>query len=665
MKIREWFTKNENFGDIDIFLYGLSDRQATRKVFEIHESIKKVCPGEILCVRGPRAITFITEKQNRHIQIILRNYKTKQEILASFDVDCCAFGYDGSKVLCTPRGLYAMTHGVNIVDVSKKSDSYEYRLAKYGKRGYAVYLPCFNEDLINEQIFIKPPYQLRGLAKLLALEKLDDNIKFQIYRDVIDSHQASMRRNISLKAEYEITDYSKIYLPKWNEGSSFSQILEVMKKKHAQLNANSKVNRYFCFAGSLNDVVMKRHVEYPEFTTPYERISHMKTYVNEGIRWYSITDTDFKDLGIFSSSAVTYTAEDILEWYQTAYNEDTFKNQMIECVICNNGKGILEILKNGKQNRTDEEYEEWKNRAINSRDIANRVPLHQSIIYENEEIVKILLANGADIFYVSKLGKTSLHTACEKGNLNIVKMLVNSVGDKQLINVKDSYKLTPILYALMYGNKEVFSYMYKYVENKDLIWEFKYDKNKSYRALKMCLMFRQYDIANFLLSKEYDVNDYYIKRKGCNHIIEDCVKMCDYKMFEMLLLHGEETSTLKYDLPKLVVYSKMLQDKYNKSHTKQDQEYYIKFITKMYETHSNKSVIYKLLLAMITYHRLDQLENYINNNNVGVNLLIVNEMSLLDEVERRLVWFKKEIDHRKLNIKQRNTVLTEKSIMYT
>ena len=244
-KLQEWFKNNGNFGDIDIFLYGLTDRQATKKIFEIYESIKNVIPKDILCVRGPRAITFVMGNPYRHIQIVLRNFKSISEILMSFDVDSCAFGYDGDKVWCTPRSQYAITRAVNTINIGKRSQSYEYRLAKYGKRGYAVYVPSFTETNLNEQIYLKPPHQLKGLARLLVLEKLDDNVKYQIYKDVLDMHQASMRKNLNHKSEYEDSDYSKIYLPDWTEEFKLEDVKAIMHKKYEQLNKNSQFEKHY------------------------------------------------------------------------------------------------------------------------------------------------------------------------------------------------------------------------------------------------------------------------------------------------------------------------------------------------------------------------------------------------------------------------------------
>jgi ankyrin repeat protein len=655
-KIQEWFSSFANFGDIDIFLYGLTDRQATKKIFEIYENIKSVIPKEILCIRGPRAISFVMGSGYRHIQIILRNFKTLPEILLSFDINICSFGYDGENIWCSPRSCYAMTRAVNTVNVTKKSPSYEYRLTKYGKRGYAVYIPNFTEDNLNEQIYLKPPYQLKGLARLLVLEKLDDNVKYQIYKDVLDLHQASMRKNLNYKSEYEDSDYNKIYLPEWTEEFRLDDVQAIMKKKFEQLNKGAEFVKHYCFYGKLNDVIMGKTVKLPTFETVEEKQNYDRSYVNGRLKFHSITDKDFKELGVFTASCVKISDKDVLQWYHTAYHDATNKNTVIEYATNNQPDKISELLDYGKLNRTNEEYQIWKKSMLNSRDIANRVPLHQAIFREDECMVFFLLECGVDITYVSKLGKTALHTACEVGNLNIVKLLIESQqvsDDKSLINVMDSYKLTPILYSLMYGNVEVFKYLYKYVKKDDLVWIFKYDKNKNYRALKMCLLFRQYEIAKFLLLKGYDINDYYLKNsKNSIHILEDAVKSYDYDMFNVLLNYHNSTedSGLKYRLENLQYLSKNLQQKYNKAVTKQSRDYYSTFITKLYDIHGNKTGLYELLSDMIVYHRFDDFKEYIKENEVNLSL-VNNGESLLDNVESKITWIKSNIASFKNNVK--------------
>jgi hypothetical protein len=49
-------------------------------------------------VRSKNAITLVSQYPYRHIQIILRLYKSPAEILMGFDVDCCSVGFDGANV---------------------------------------------------------------------------------------------------------------------------------------------------------------------------------------------------------------------------------------------------------------------------------------------------------------------------------------------------------------------------------------------------------------------------------------------------------------------------------------------------------------------------------------------------------------------------------------
>lgn len=670
--VKEWYKKEGNFGDIDIFLYGLTERQATKKIFEIYESIKNVIPKDILCVRGPRAITFVMGNPYRHIQIVLRNFKTMAEVLLSFDVDSCAFGYDGNNVWCSNRSHYAITHAVNTININKRSTSYEYRLAKYGKRGYAVYVPDFTEENLNEQIYLKQPHQLKGLAKLLVLEKLDDNVKFQIYRDVLDMHQASMRKNLNYRSEYEDSDYSKIYLPDWTENFTLQQIEKIMEQKHNRLNnitstanvrkENTEPVKYYCFYGKLNDVVMGKSVTMPVFESNDARINYERSYVYGRLKFVSISDKEFNELGVFNSSCLKITQDDILQWYQTAYYESTTnKNTIIECVVTSQPEKFVEIMENGKAGKSNEEYLTWARKMVNVRDIANRTPLHQAVLKQDECMILLLLEYGADLTYVSKLGKTPLHTACEIGNVEIVKLIVESEqikNNKAIINAQDSYKLTPILYALMYGNIEVFKFLFKYVDHKDLIWIFKHDKTKSYRALKMCLIFRQYEIARYLLKKKYDINDYYVKyaksSKHTMHILEESVRLFDFEMFNILIEYhlSHEDSELSYKMENLQYLSSALQHKYNKATNKQSRDYYATFITKLYTLHGNKKALYELLSCMIKINRFDDFKEYVKDNEVNLMLVSGNNESLLDIVENEIHTFKSHITTLKNTIKK-------------
>jgi hypothetical protein len=89
-------------------------------------------------VRSKNVITLVSQYPYRYIQIILRLYHSPAEVLMGFDVDCCSVGYDGQNVWVLPRAQNALVRQQNTVDMTRRSPSYEMRLAKYSERGFEV-----------------------------------------------------------------------------------------------------------------------------------------------------------------------------------------------------------------------------------------------------------------------------------------------------------------------------------------------------------------------------------------------------------------------------------------------------------------------------------------------------------------------------------------------
>ena len=117
----------------------------------------------------------------RHVQIVLRLYKSVSEILTGFDVDCSCFAYDGNQVYGTPRGIASLMTQTNTIDLSRRSPSYESRLSKYAQRGFEVYWPDLDRTKIDPTIFERSFARTVGLARLLVLEQLpkpDDREKY-------------------------------------------------------------------------------------------------------------------------------------------------------------------------------------------------------------------------------------------------------------------------------------------------------------------------------------------------------------------------------------------------------------------------------------------------------------------------------------------------------
>jgi len=56
-----------------------------------------------------------------------------------------------------PRAHRALTKGYNLIDSTRRSPSYEVRLAKYAQRGYQVLVPGLDRTRIDPTLFQKVP----------------------------------------------------------------------------------------------------------------------------------------------------------------------------------------------------------------------------------------------------------------------------------------------------------------------------------------------------------------------------------------------------------------------------------------------------------------------------------------------------------------------------
>lgn len=141
--------KSAPASDVDLFLYGLSEEQATEKIKQIETKIKNTILHETTTVRTKNTITIVSQYPTRHVQIVLRIYKSISEILTGFDVDCSCAAYDGKQVYLAPRALAAYITQINRIDLTRRSPSYENRLSKYTHRGFEVFWPSLDRSKID------------------------------------------------------------------------------------------------------------------------------------------------------------------------------------------------------------------------------------------------------------------------------------------------------------------------------------------------------------------------------------------------------------------------------------------------------------------------------------------------------------------------------------
>ena len=503
----------QDFSDFDIFLYGLTDRGYNRKVIEIYNALHQVYGKTILTVRTRRAITFVCGNGIRHIQVIIKDHNNIHDIIDSFDVDCCCVAYDGNNIHYVERFRDALTSGVNRLRFNLCSNSYEYRLSKYGRRGYMVYVDNLDINKVNNQIYSRPIKYQKGLSKLLSLEQLNTSTKYEKYCDIMDYFQASMRRNIALNADYKESSYDSTYMAECDKFNNINNYRDHCNK----VNRDTKCRIFYI--DDVNNVILGPK---DKVTTKCED-SYTDANVNGRVSWITVDQDEDKLFTRFN----TYTNTDhVDEWYDSAYLTNTHIDKILASIQENDVLTFEKLIPN-----TD----------LNVRNIVNRVPIHEAIIYRNFNMFQALHNNGASLTFVSKLKKTPIHTACEYNNMKIVKYILRN--DSSALFLKDSYGLTPLLYTVVYGHFELFKYLYSLKHEEQISWEFKHDTKKNFGILEMCMTYKRYDIAKYLLDKGYDINDH---RSGVIHIIIKCIKHNNLEFLKLLRNH-KKAYNIRFD----------------------------------------------------------------------------------------------------------------------
>jgi serine/threonine-protein phosphatase 6 regulatory ankyrin repeat subunit B len=82
----------------------------------------------------------------------------------------------------------------------------------------------------------------------------------------------------------------------------------------------------------------------------------------------------------------------------------------------------------------------------------------------NTEIVEELVNNGVDINTVDTDGDTPLHEACFGGHVNVIKLLL---GNKADINIANKDGNTPLHLASFNGNKEIRNLLEEHIQNQE------------------------------------------------------------------------------------------------------------------------------------------------------------------------------------------------------
>ncbi len=138
-------SKNNEPQDLDIFVCGYNSIEAAEKRIKCFIHSLNVSSGRIFSVtRSKHALTiriYYSHNKNFPIQIILRLYSSPSEVLHGFDLGSSMIGLWDSKIYTTLLGSFSLVNRCNIINLPRRSTTYEIRLVKYFNRGFDIIFP--------------------------------------------------------------------------------------------------------------------------------------------------------------------------------------------------------------------------------------------------------------------------------------------------------------------------------------------------------------------------------------------------------------------------------------------------------------------------------------------------------------------------------------------
>ncbi|KAG5981462.1 hypothetical protein E4U55_002909 [Claviceps digitariae] len=438
-KLREYY--HEKFcpaSDVDLFLYGLTHEQALEKIKQIERAIKDALLNEVTVVRTKYAITIASQYPVRHIQIVLRVYKSVSEILTGFDIDAAGGAYDGKQVYVTPRALGSFITQINHVDLSRRSPSYENRLSKYAHRNFEVYWPELDRTKVDPTIFERSFQRTLGLARLLVLERLPTNYARETYLNKRRTERGRparyrsfmpLRGNIKDTHEDEVADwlsqedvsnYHTFTVP-YGENFNAKRIEKLCYTRDLLLNAewnqpkDRKVylHRHPAFFGRVEDVIEDCCGNCPKPVTSEEievAEKEAEIYISGKVS-FLLDDPGRQQIGSFNP----LTEQD---WTDMAYVGNTAR--LCQSIVDSDIDEVLDWL---SQEGADP----------NKRDYTGRTPLHLAVMTSTPDIVKCLVDHGSRLTARLADGKTALHLAAARGSNEMIKiMMEKSIKNEEL-----------------------------------------------------------------------------------------------------------------------------------------------------------------------------------------------------------------------------------------
>ncbi|KAI0084195.1 hypothetical protein BDY19DRAFT_997912 [Irpex rosettiformis] len=423
--------------DVDLFLYGLTPEQAEVKINAIYEAVRDSIPWDATCIRTKHTVSIHSQYPYRAVQIVLRLYQSPAEVLAGFDVDapCCAF--DGGRVWANPRAIVAAMRQSNTTDITRRSPSYEVRLAKYATRNFEIHVPQLRREDIDPTIFERSIVRVQGLARLIVLEKLFTATSREQYVDARRNvrgrpsrpniWQRTKRTKIykgdlkdEVNAGLELSNYDVVslhipYGPGWDARRAEKLVYQTDLGMNSPFNPKNKgrrLHRHPAFFGTMPECLEDCCEHCPTAKNGEEKELQKEedeSYIRGRIQFI------VEDPGRQSISG-SFNPIDEGEWIEQAYMGPTEK--FFAAIASHNQTAVVRMIKEGID--------------VNRRDHVGRTPLQVAALSKAVGISFDLIDANARMTSRLVDGRTVLHLAAQLDLPDLVrKLLERSAVNKE------------------------------------------------------------------------------------------------------------------------------------------------------------------------------------------------------------------------------------------
>lgn len=399
-------------------------------------------------------------------------------------------GYNGKDVFVCPRTVLAMVTQTNTVDMSRRSPSYEMRLAKYATRGFEVAVPELDRDRVDPFLYEKRFDQNKGLARLLMIERLktpEERLRYRLKGQLKNNTSewviqrrirktAGDTRNIGRLegcegitpdiSGPELSDYSTIFLP-WGPNWPVEKLARLTKKKDAILNRieilpNGHVIKcrrsykiHVCAVGSMEEVIADPFPDDPPIPDDAPAESLQGT-VRGKLSWL-VDNPGRQQIGSFNP----ITEED---WVHGVY----ISHETEALILAANADDISTVKKLVDEGKVH----------IEVRDFLGRTALHVAVLSRSKETCRFLLERATVELLQARVtdGRTALHLAAMRGDFVWVRMILEArkrlavsgstdlpIDDILDVNGGDwESKLSPFHYAVLMGSVDTVKTLIEY-----------------------------------------------------------------------------------------------------------------------------------------------------------------------------------------------------------